>query len=132
MLHEVGQAVSHSGAHKHAAYIVEHADLPGFTSREQRLMSSIVLAQKGNLRKVREALGDPDLVRAVLALRLAAVFMHARADGDLGTLGLRMKNRIEIDTPRGWLKQHPTVAAWFDKEAAAWGEVGIPFQVAQV
>jgi exopolyphosphatase/guanosine-5'-triphosphate,3'-diphosphate pyrophosphatase len=132
MLHEVGQAVSHTGAHKHAAYIVEHADLPGFTNREQRLISTIVLAQKGNLRKVREALGEPDLARAVLALRLAAVFMHARVDGDLDGLRVRMKNRIEIDTPRGWLKQHPTVAAWFDKEAAAWGEVGVGFQVAQV
>jgi exopolyphosphatase/guanosine-5'-triphosphate,3'-diphosphate pyrophosphatase len=132
MLHEVGQAVSHTGAHKHAAYIVEHADLPGFTNREQRLISTIVLAQKGNLRKVREALGAPDLARAVLALRLAAVFMHARVDGDLDGLRVRMKNRIEIDTPRGWLKQHPTVAAWFDKEAAAWGEVGVGFQVSQV
>jgi exopolyphosphatase/guanosine-5'-triphosphate,3'-diphosphate pyrophosphatase len=131
MLHEVGQAVSHTGAHKHAAYIVEHADLPGFTNREQRLMSSIVLAQKGNLRKVREALGEPDQARAVLAIRLAAVFMHARVDGDLDGLRLRMKNRIEIDTPRGWLRQHPTVAAWFDKEAAAWAEVGVGFQVAQ-
>jgi exopolyphosphatase/guanosine-5'-triphosphate,3'-diphosphate pyrophosphatase len=132
MLHEVGLAVSHSGAHKHAAYIVEHADLPGFTNREQRLMSGIVLAQKGNLRKVRELLGAPDLARAVLAMRLAAVFMHARVDGDLEDFRLRMKTRIEIDTPRGWLKQHPTVAAWFEKEAAAWGEVGVGFQVAQV
>jgi exopolyphosphatase/guanosine-5'-triphosphate,3'-diphosphate pyrophosphatase len=132
MLHEVGLAVSHTGAHKHAAYIVEHADLPGFTNREQRLMRDIVLAQKGNLRKVREALVAPDLARAVLAMRLAAVFMHARVDGDLDGLKLRMKNRIEIDTPRGWLKQHPTVAAWFEKEAAAWGEVGVGFQVSQV
>jgi exopolyphosphatase/guanosine-5'-triphosphate,3'-diphosphate pyrophosphatase len=132
MLHEVGLAVSHTGAHKHAAYIVEHADLPGFTNREQGLMSAIVLAQKGNLRKVRDALGEPDLARAVLAMRLAAVFMHARVDGDLDALRLRMKNRIEIDIPRGWLKQHPTVAAWFDKEAAAWGEVGVGFQVSQI
>ena len=63
MLHEVGQAVSHTGAHKHAAYIVEHADLPGFTAREQHLMSTIVLGQKGNLRKVREALAVPDLAK---------------------------------------------------------------------
>jgi exopolyphosphatase/guanosine-5'-triphosphate,3'-diphosphate pyrophosphatase len=131
MLHEVGQAISHTGAHKHAGYIVDNADLPGFTNREQRLMSTIVLAQKGNLRKVREALGGPDVARAVLAMRLAAVFMHARVDGDLDALRLRMKNRIEIDTPRGWLKQHPTVAAWFDKEAAAWAEVGVGFQVTQ-
>lgn len=131
MLHEVGQAISHTGAHKHAAYIVEHADLPGFTAREQRLMSMIVLGQKGNLRKVREALGVPDLAKAVLAMRLAAVFMHARVDADANALKLRMKGRIEIETPRGWLRQHPTVASWFEKEAAAWNEVGIPFQVSQ-
>jgi exopolyphosphatase/guanosine-5'-triphosphate,3'-diphosphate pyrophosphatase len=131
LLHEVGQAVSHTGAHKHAAYIVEHADLPGFTAREQRLMSTIVLGQKGNLRKVREALGVPDLAKAVLAMRLAAVFMHARVDGDVDGLKVRMKGRIEIETPRAWLAQHPTVAAWFDKEAAAWSEVGVAFQVGQ-
>jgi exopolyphosphatase/guanosine-5'-triphosphate,3'-diphosphate pyrophosphatase len=129
LLHEVGQAVSHTGAHKHAAYIVEHADLPGFTAREQRLMSLIVLGQKGNLRKVREVLGVPDLAKAVLALRLAAVFMHARVDGDVEALKLRMKGRIEIESPRGWLRQHPTVAAWFEKEAAAWGEIGVGFQL---
>jgi exopolyphosphatase / guanosine-5'-triphosphate,3'-diphosphate pyrophosphatase len=132
MLHEVGQAVSPTGAHKHAAYIVEHADLPGFTAREQRLMSTIVLGQKGNLRKVREALGAPDLAKAVLAMRLAAVFMHARVDGDVDALKLRMKSRIEIETPRAWLAQHPTVAAWFEKEAAAWSDVGVAFQVGQV
>lgn len=131
MLHEVGQAISHTGAHKHAAYIVEHADLPGFTAREQRLMSMIVLGQKGNLRKVREVLAVPDLAKAVLALRLAAVFMHARIDSDLDAVKLRMKSRIDIETPRGWMLQHPTVAAWFDKEAAAWSEVGVPFQVTQ-
>jgi len=131
LLHEVGLAVSHTGAHKHAAYIVEHADLPGFTAREQRLMSTLVLGHKGNLRKVREVLAVPDLARAVLALRLAAVFMHARVDGDVDALRLRMKGRIEIETPRGWLRQHPTVAAWFEKEAAAWGEVGVGFQVLQ-
>ena len=129
MLHEVGQAVSHTGAHKHAAYIVEHADLPGFTAREQRLMSTIVLGQKGNLRKVREALGAPDLAKAVLAMRLAATFMHARVDASASGFRLRMKGRIEIETPRGWLRQHPTVASWFEKEAAAWNEVGVGFQV---
>jgi len=131
MLHEVGLSVSHTGAHKHAAYIVEHADLPGFTSREQRTMSCIVLGQKGNLRKVREALGAPDLAKAVLALRLAAAFMHARVDGDVDAIKVRMKGKIEIETPKGWLGQHPTVADWFEKESAAWGDVGVAFQVTQ-
>jgi exopolyphosphatase/guanosine-5'-triphosphate,3'-diphosphate pyrophosphatase len=132
LLHEVGLAVSHTGAHKHAAYIVQHADLSGFTAREQQVIGLIVLGQKGNLRKVREVLGVPDLAKAVLALRLAAVFMHARVDGDIDSLKLRMRGRIEIEAPRGWLRQHPTVMAWFEKETAAWAEVGVGFQVLPV
>ncbi|MFC0252848.1 Ppx/GppA phosphatase family protein [Massilia consociata] len=134
MLHEVGLAVSMTGAHKHGAYIVEHADLPGFTTREQRRMSVMVLGQKGNLRKIRDALGDADLAKAVLALRMAVVFMHARADDDLAGLKLRMKARIDaaridIDLPRMLLDRHPTLAPWLEKEEGAWGEVGIPCQV---
>jgi exopolyphosphatase/guanosine-5'-triphosphate,3'-diphosphate pyrophosphatase len=124
MLHEVGLAVSHSGAHKHAAYIVEHADLPGFTTREQRAMATLVLGHKGNLRKVRDALGEPDFAKAVLALRLAVVFMHAKVDpAEVGALRLQMKSRIELEAPRDWMARHPTVAAWLDKERAGWSEV---------
>ena len=129
MLHETGLAISMTGAHKHGAYIVEHADLGGFTTREQRMLATFVLGQKGNLRKVREALLEPDVARAVLALRLAVVLMHARADNDLDGLRLRMKGRIEIDLPRELLAKHPTLAPWFEKEEGFWGDVGIGFQV---
>ncbi|KFI08295.1 Ppx/GppA phosphatase family protein [Massilia sp. BSC265] len=137
MLHEVGLQISMTGSHKHGAYIVEHADLPGFTTREQRLMSCLVLGQKGNLRKIRDALADPDVAKAVLALRMAVVFMHARADEDLLGLGLRMQTRlrtrldsarIELDLPAGLLAKHPTLGPWLQKEEGAWGEIGIPFQ----
>ena len=80
---------------------------------------------------MREALGAPDLAKAVLALRLAAAFMHARVDGDVDAIKVRMKGKIEIETPKGWLGQHPTVADWFEKESAAWGDVGVAFQVTQ-
>ncbi|MBQ5963882.1 Ppx/GppA phosphatase family protein [Massilia sp. ZL223] len=129
MLHEVGLAVSMTGAHKHGAYIVENADLAGFTTREQRLMSTLVLGQKGNLRKIRESLGEPDLAKAVLALRLAVVFMHARADEDLAGLRLRLKGRVEIELPPDLLAKHPTLAPWFEKEEGFWNEIGLPFQV---
>jgi len=129
MLHEIGLSISMSGAHKHGAYIVEHADLGAFTTREQRMLSTFVLGQKGNLRKVRDALTEPDLAKALLALRLAVVLMHARADNDVGGLRLRMKGRIEIDAPRELLVRHPTLAPWFEKEECAWNEVGVGFQV---
>jgi exopolyphosphatase/guanosine-5'-triphosphate,3'-diphosphate pyrophosphatase len=132
LLHEVGQAISHSGAHKHSAYIVENADLPGFTTGEQRIMSTLVIGQKGNLRKIRDALADPDFAKAQLALRLATMFMHARLDAEVNDLKVRMKGRIDIEARRDWLKRHPTAAYWLEKEHDAWAEVDVPLSVTTV
>jgi exopolyphosphatase/guanosine-5'-triphosphate,3'-diphosphate pyrophosphatase len=131
MLHEVGLAVSHTGAHKHAAYIIENADLPGFTAREQRVMGAFVLGQKGNLRKIREHMGDPDFAKAVLALRLAVVLMHAKIDIDIDEIKLRMKSRIEIEAARSWFRNHPTVSVLLDKERGWWAELDVVFLVRQ-
>ncbi len=129
LLHEVGMMVSHNDYHKHAAYLVENGDLPGFTTREQRIMGKLILAQKGNLRKVSEALSDPDFAKAVLALRLAILFMHSRIEVDFQQLRLRMKNRIELEINRSLVAHHPTVSYWIEKEQEWWDEVGVDFSV---
>ena len=38
-LHEIGLDVSHSGYHRHGAYLLENADMPGFPREEQRLLA---------------------------------------------------------------------------------------------
>ena len=129
LLHEVGLAVSHSGYHKHGAYLIENADLPGFTTREQRLMATLIVAQKGNLRKVGEALTQPDFARAVLALRLAVLFSHARLVLDGTELRLKMKKGIELELRSEWVAQHPTVAFWMQKERDYWLDAGIDFTI---
>jgi exopolyphosphatase/guanosine-5'-triphosphate,3'-diphosphate pyrophosphatase len=129
LLHEVGLVVSQTGYHKHAAYMIENADLPGFTTREQKTMSRLIVAQKGNLRKVGEALAEPDFAKAVVALRLAILFMHARIDVDFRQLKLRMKNRIELEIRRDWVADHPTVSYWMEKEQELWDEVGVDFSI---
>jgi exopolyphosphatase/guanosine-5'-triphosphate,3'-diphosphate pyrophosphatase len=129
LLHEVGIAVSQTGYHKHAAYMVENADLPGFTTREQRVMSRLILAQKGNLRKIADALSDPDFAKAVVALRLAILFMHSRIELDIKAMKLRMKSRIELEIRRAWVADHPTVSYWMEKEQEQWDEVGVDFSI---
>jgi exopolyphosphatase/guanosine-5'-triphosphate,3'-diphosphate pyrophosphatase len=129
LLHEVGLVVSQTGYHKHAAYMIENADLPGFTTREQKIMSRLILAQKGNLRKVSEALPDADFAKAVLALRVAILLMHARIELAPSQLKLRMKNRIEMEIKRDWVTSHPTVTYWIEKEQEWWDEVGVDFSV---
>jgi exopolyphosphatase/guanosine-5'-triphosphate,3'-diphosphate pyrophosphatase len=128
-LHEMGMAVSQTGYHKHGAYLVENADLPGFTTREQKLMGRLIVAQKGNLRKVADGLAEPDFAKAVLALRMAILLMHARMEAGAGDLKLRMKQRIELEIRRDWLAGHPTLAVWIAKEQESWDEVGVDFSL---
>lgn len=80
-LHEVGMAVSHHDHHRHSAYLVGHADLPGFSQDAQRHLSTLVLGQRGGLRKVEAALADPLFARQLLCLRLAVIACHARTGG---------------------------------------------------
>jgi exopolyphosphatase/guanosine-5'-triphosphate,3'-diphosphate pyrophosphatase len=122
-------AVSQTGYHKHACYMVENADLPGFTTREQKTMGRLIVAQKGNLRKVGDALTDSDFAKAVVALRLAILFMHSRIEIDFTELKLRMKNRIELEMRREWVADHPTVSYWMEKEQELWDEVGVDFSI---
>ena len=129
LLHEIGMVLSQTGYHKHAAYMIENADLPGFTTREQKIMGKLILAQKGNLRKVSEALTDPDFARAVLALRMAVLLMHARIELEAGELKLRMKNRIDLEIRREWLSHHPTLSYWLEKEQEWWDDVGVDFSM---
>ncbi len=126
-LHEVGLAVSQTGYHKHGAYLIEYADMQGFTTREQRNMSRLILSHKGNLRKVQDLLSDSDFAKAVLALRLAVLFMHTRLELTLAEVRVKLKSRIELEIKGAWLTQHPTLSYWLDKEREAWSEIDIDF-----
>ncbi|MBF3313820.1 exopolyphosphatase, partial [Leptospira borgpetersenii serovar Hardjo-bovis] len=42
MLHEVGLGINHSGLHRHAAYILQNSDLPGFNQEQQMMMATLV------------------------------------------------------------------------------------------
>ena len=129
MLHEIGLAVSHTGYHKHGAYMVENADLPGFTTREQRLMSTLIVAQKGNLRKLGDTMSDLDFAKAVLALRLATIFLHSRIEDDVSGMRLKMKSRIDIELKPDWIETHPTLSYWMEKERGWWDDIGIEMSV---
>ena len=52
LLHEIGYTVSHIGFHKHGAYILENADMPGFSAQEQRQLALLVQGCRGGLSKM--------------------------------------------------------------------------------
>ncbi|MEM9101051.1 MAG: exopolyphosphatase [Pseudomonadota bacterium] len=95
-LHETGQLVSVSHIHKHSAYILKNADLPGFNQTQKLLISSLV---RGSRRKFPFDLFDklPSSKREVCMrlcrlLRLAVVIHHARIDGVVNDFSLCAKD----------------------------------------
>ncbi len=40
-LHDVGHYVSDTSHHKHSAYLIQHADMPGFTDHERRIIAML-------------------------------------------------------------------------------------------
>jgi exopolyphosphatase/guanosine-5'-triphosphate,3'-diphosphate pyrophosphatase len=129
-LHEVGMSISHDGFHKHGAYIVEHADMPGFSSGEQGHLAFLVLACRGRLAKVAERLGSKGIRAAVLALRIAVLVHHARTAMAVPRIKLRVAQDIRFGVSSRWLTKHPLTDYLLAKERAQWAELGHAWRTA--
>ena len=124
LLHETGFSVSHTAFHKHGAYILRHADMPGFSAGEQERLSWLVLGCRGGLVKIAAALPDLDFRAQVCALRLAVLFHHARRAIALPRMALAVGSRIRFDVPARWLAAHPLTENLLEKEAREWRALG--------
>jgi exopolyphosphatase/guanosine-5'-triphosphate,3'-diphosphate pyrophosphatase len=130
-LHEVGMAVSHESYHRHSEYIVRHVDAAGFADHQLERLGTLVLAQRGGVRKVEAALASDAVLRdQALALRIAIVLCHARRDPAPGQL--RLANMVGgwllvIDTP--WANAHPQSIHLLREEEKAWSRTPWPLEL---
>jgi exopolyphosphatase / guanosine-5'-triphosphate,3'-diphosphate pyrophosphatase len=128
LLHEIGYTVSHIGYHKHGAYILENADMPGFSAREQRLLAVLVHGCRGGLSKMEPALRNADGIAQVLALRLAVLFHHARRAIDAPRIGLKAGRKVQFGVSARWLARHPLTSHLLQMERAEWAALGVPWR----
>jgi exopolyphosphatase/guanosine-5'-triphosphate,3'-diphosphate pyrophosphatase len=132
-LHEVGISVAHNGYHKHSAYILENADMPGFSKKEQHRLSLLAQAQRGSLEKLREQLHALQDLAQVMALRLAILFYRNRSDVILPAMqghfsGIKFHLSLDSD----WLVQNPLTEMALREEEKRWKELGINAQLSAV
>jgi exopolyphosphatase/guanosine-5'-triphosphate,3'-diphosphate pyrophosphatase len=129
-LHEIGISISQGAYHKHTAYILANADMPGFSRQEQGWLSNLVLAQRGRLTKMREAFeDDPTLARTALCLRLAVIFYRSRRTLKLPRLRLARKARsFRLEVEGGWLAGNTLVDIALEAEREEWDSVGLGFE----
>ena len=129
-LHEIGTHISHSDAHHHGAYILDHVDAPGFSLPELHRMSQLVLGQRGKLRKMEEALADELFAKQLLCLRLAVLLCHARKTPDTDSLKLSYKNgHFRLSAASDWARRFPQSAWLLQEEEAAWAKTRWKFSV---
>ena len=129
-LHEIGISVAHSGYHKHSAYILANADMPGFSRRDQARLSGIVLAHRGRLARVQPNVREPRDWLPIFAIRIAALLHRARDDAPEAPI-------VAFVTPKGfhlhvdaaWLSASPLTAAALNDEVRQWAAAGMELRV---
>lgn len=129
-LHEIGLSIGHNGHHKHAAYILSNADMPGFSKREQVLLSTWVLAHNGKLGKVSDLATNPVDWAAPMSLRLAALFLRRREVEALPELKVKLLEQgMQISLPKNWLISHPLTQYSLEIEVEQWQRIGLQLEL---
>jgi exopolyphosphatase / guanosine-5'-triphosphate,3'-diphosphate pyrophosphatase len=129
-LHEIGVSLAHSSYHKHSAYILGNADMPGFSRRDQARLARLVLAHRGKLERVLPSMIEVRDWLLIFALRVAALLHRARDDGDsLPVSATLLPRGFQLQIDAGWLNTSPLTASTLDEEVRQWAGIGIELKV---
>lgn len=129
-LHEIGISVAYSGYNRHSAYIIQNADMPGFSRMEQQRLALLVLAHRRSLKKIRDQLEGSVDWNAVISLRVSALIYRRRSDLALPDIAARSRVggfRLKLDP--GWLEHNPLTVAALREEIQAWDAIGVELEI---
>ncbi|HEY0296470.1 MAG TPA: exopolyphosphatase [Bordetella sp.] len=129
-LHEVGLSIAHNGYHRHSAYVLQNADMPGFSQADQQSLALLTLAHQGKLGKVEPLVRSRAQWLAILSLRLAVLLFRRRQDISPLPLKVSVKgNSIVVKVDAGWLESHPLSDFTLRAEDSEWRKVGFAFEL---
>ena len=130
-LHEIGVSIAHGGYHKHSAYIIENADMPGFSKMEQESLGFLVRAQRRSLAKLEMPALSDDRTALVMIFRLSVLFHRNRLDITPPELNLAWhKAGFGLDVEPGWLAKNPLTDAELASEVVYWEDLNIALSLA--
>ena len=130
-LHEIGIDIAQANFHKHSAYIIANADMPGFSKREQAALASLVIAQRGKLAKVGADLPADDAFAAkVLCLRLAVLLCRSRRSLETQLFSLaRINGEYRLSVKGDWLESHSLTEYELRQETDEWKSTGVKLEI---
>ena len=129
-LHEIGVTIAHSGYHKHSAYIIENADMPGFSKMEQEVLGGLIRGQRRSLSKLSLPNVVDDRCILMMVFRLAILFSRSRQDIILPKLRLALtKTGFKLEVEQKWLSQNLLTYSEIQSEIDYWKNTKITFDV---
>ena len=138
-LHEIGLSISHTGYHRHGAYIVANADMAGFSRNDQQLLSAVIRGQRRRLKP--SYFGElpaeqrPIGIKLAVLFRLATVFNRSRAEDSFPQLEVEVRenrrtgSRLTLRFEANWLKAHPLTRADLRNNARYLMRVGVKLRI---
>jgi exopolyphosphatase / guanosine-5'-triphosphate,3'-diphosphate pyrophosphatase len=135
-LHETGLDIAHSKYHRHSAYLLQHADMPGFPREEQLLLAALVGGHRRQLsfESLEDLLPPWDRLAEFLMvlLRIAVLLHRGRSPQPLPEVRLTVKSRnITLELPQRWIKEHPLTLEDLEQERAYLKEAGFRLTIVQ-
>ena len=129
-MHETGISVAHSSYHKHSAYILANADMPGFSRRDQARLSRLVLGHRGKLERLQNVPPDEEEWVLIFSLRMAALLHRSRRDSPLPSIEVTRGNRgFQMVFDAEWLAEAPLTAAALTEEQVQWEALGMSLRI---
>ncbi|MGO1247701.1 MAG: guanosine-5'-triphosphate,3'-diphosphate diphosphatase [Oceanisphaera sp.] len=134
VLYELGLCIEYKKAPEHAAYIIHHIDLPGFTSPQQQLLGALLLNQRDGFQleslTTQSAIACEQAILLARLLRLAIILCLRRTRGTVPNFQLTAQDKqLTLTLPRHWCQAHHLRACELQQEAQRQTELGWPLVI---
>ncbi|OBW92318.1 exopolyphosphatase [Gallibacterium salpingitidis] len=137
LLHETGMVVNHSGSHKHATYILQNSELPGFDPMQKKLLVTLIRFHLKSLKQLDLPKGsrynNQDILSLIIMLRLAVIINRSRRATELTEkFALHVNaeaNKWELEFEPGYLERNPLTKNDLLEEQNNLRTVGVHFSV---
>lgn len=131
-LHELGLKISHSHFESHAAYILIHADMPGFAIQQQLKLAVIVASQRRKIKKdwlkIISSVQLKKIQPLIIIFRLAVLLSRSRVEMDFGIHQIEIKDyRVVVHFDENWLQQHSLTQLDMKSEQTYMNTLGIDY-----
>lgn len=115
-LHEMGLAISHSGFHRHGAYLALNSDMPGFSIQEQQVLSLLIRFQRQKILLEEFSNFSPryrrKLFRLMMILRLAVLLNRSMPEYQEPDYQVFVKKHsLRLQVPEHWYEESPLTIA---------------------